>query len=169
MLVMRILFFLVSIAISIHLSAQNLKSGGVLKPEQAIMDIRHYTLTLDVNPTQKTINGFTEIDFNLLKQTNNLLFDFWHGLTISKVWVNGKTQNYTHTPDDLVKISLAQALPAGKVKVKIAYGGKPGVAEKAPWIGGFQWEKDSKGNPWICYHLPGRRSKDLFSLQGSSQ
>jgi len=80
---MRILFFLLSVIISIHLPAQNLKSGGVLKPEQAIMDIRHYTLNLDVDPVQKTINGFTEIDFNLLKPTNNLLFDFWHGLTIS--------------------------------------------------------------------------------------
>src|SRR5688572_2380272 len=159
---MRILFFLLSIAISIQLSAQNLKSGGVLKPEQAIMDIRHYALTLDVNPTQKTINGFTEIDFTLLKQTNNLLFDFWHGLTISKVWVNGKTQNYSHTHDDLVRISLAQALPEGKVKVKIAYGGKPGIAERAPWLGGFQWEKDSKGNPWIAITCQGEGAKIYF-------
>src|SRR5688572_12920101 len=162
MLVMRILFFAVSIAISTQHSAQNLKSGGVLKPEQAIMDIRHYTLTLDVNPSQKTINGSTEIDFNLLKQTNNLLFDFWHGLTISKVWVNGKTQNYSHTPDDLVRISLAQALPEGKVKVKIAYGGKPGIAERAPWLGGFQWEKDSKGNPWIAITCQGEGAKIYF-------
>jgi hypothetical protein len=54
---------------SIYTKAQNLKSGGVLKPEQAIMDIRHYTVLLDVNPNDKSINGYTEIDLNLLQPT----------------------------------------------------------------------------------------------------
>ena len=139
---MRTTTLLLSIFIFLDLSAQNLKSGGVLKPEQAIMDIRHYTVALDVDPQQKSINGYTEIDFNLLKPTNYLLFDFWHGLIISQLWVNGKIQNYTHTNDDYIKISLPQELPIGKVKVKVAYGGKPAIAERAPWIGGFQWEKD---------------------------
>lgn len=159
---MRILFFLMLFSICINSNSQNLKSGGKLKPEQAIMDIRHYTLSLDVDPLQKSINGYTEIDFNLLKPTNNLLFDLWHGLTISRVWVNGKIQNFTHTDDDLVKISLARDLPEGKVKVKIAYGGKPAVAERAPWIGGFQWEKDTMGNPWISITCQGEGAKIYF-------
>src|SRR6266480_5966754 len=101
---MRYIFCLFIICICNHASAQHLASGGVLKPEQAIMDIRHYTVALDVDPQQKTINGYTEIDFNLLKPTSNLLFDFWHGLTISQLWVNGKTQTYQHTNDDYIKI-----------------------------------------------------------------
>ena len=152
---MRNLFAFVFILFSITIKAQNLKSGGVLKPEQAIMDIRHYTVALEVNPTDKSINGYTEIDFNLSKPTNNLLFDFWHGLTISQLWVNGKTQTYTHTNDDYIKISLSQQLPAGKVKVKVAYGGKPAIAVRPPWTGGFQWDKDSKGNPWISITCQG--------------
>lgn len=159
---MRILSFLFFIIISFSTEAQNLKSGGVLKPEQAIMDIRHYTVVLDVDPAQKTINGYTEIDFNLLKPTNFLLFDFWHGLTISQLWVNGKTQKFDHTIDDLIKISMADNLPEGKVKVKIAYGGKPGIAERAPWTGGFQWEKDTNGNPWIAITCQGEGAKIYF-------
>jgi len=134
---------------SYYTKAQNLKSGGVLKPEQAIVDIRHYTVALDVNPNDKSINGYTEIDLNLLQPTSNLLFDFWHGLTITQLWVNEKIQTYTHTNDDYIKIPLTQELPAGKVKVKVAYGGKPAIAVRPPWTGGFQWEKDAKGNPWI--------------------
>ena len=149
-------------ALSFCVNAQNLKSGGVLKPEQAIMDIRHYTIALDVDPAQQTINGYTEIDFNLLKPTNYLLFDFWHGLTISQLWVNGKTQKFDHTADDYIKISLAENLPQGKVKVKIAYGGKPGIAERAPWTGGFQWEKDANGNPWIALTCQGEGAKIFF-------
>lgn len=159
---MRNILLLLCTVIGFATAAQNLKSGGKLKPEQANMDIRHYTLALDVDPQQKTINGYTEIDLNLLQPTSNLLFDLWHGLTITQVWVNGKTNNYTHTNDDLVKIVSAQELPAGKVIVKIAYGGKPGVAERAPWIGGFQWEKDAGGNPWIAMTCQGEGAKIFF-------
>lgn len=144
------------------ISAQNLRSGGKLKPEQAIMDIRHYTIVLDVDPVQQSINGYTEIDLVLSKQTDMLLFDFWHGLTISKIWVNGKEEKFLHTEDDLIKIHPAQPAAAGRIKVKIAYGGKPGIAERAPWIGGFQWEKDAKGNPWISISCQGEGGKIFF-------
>jgi aminopeptidase N len=159
---MRGLIFLFPAFLSCGINAQNLKSGGVLKPEQAIMDIRHYTVALDVDPQQKTINGYTEIDFNLLKPSAELLFDLWHGLTISAVLVNGKKEKFNHTADDLIKINLSQPLAEGKVKVKVVYGGKPAVAERPPWTGGFQWEKDSKGNPWISISCQSEGAKIYF-------
>ena len=159
---MRIIILFLFTILSAACLGQNLKSGGKLKPEQAIMDIRHYTLVLDVDPDYKTINGHTDIDLILQKSTNNLLFDLWHGLKISKVWVNGKAVDFKHTEDDLVKIALPQELPPGKAKVKIAYGGKPGIAERAPWMGGFQWEKDAKGNPWIAISCQGEGAKIYF-------
>src|SRR5688500_9594622 len=159
---MRNLFVLFLIVISIWSNAQDLKSGGVLKPEQAIMDIRHYTVALDVDPVNKSINGYTEIDLKLLKPSGNLLFDFWHGLKISGLWVNGKTHSFTHTDDDYIRIPLSQELPAGNVKVKVAYGGKPAVAAGPPWTGGFQWDKDAKGNPWISITCQGEGAKIYF-------
>jgi len=89
-----------------------------------------------------------------------LLFDFWHGLQVSKVFVNGKQKTFEHGEDDLIRI--AQHLPAGKVKVKIDYEGTPGVSERAPWTGGFQWEKDSQGNPWIAITCQGEGGKIFF-------
>lgn len=159
---MRTILLLFLTAISFTPQAQNLKSGGKLKPEQAIMDIRHYTIALDVDPEQQTINGYTEIDLNLLQSTAVLLFDFWHGLSISRIWVNGKEKKYTHTNDDLIKIDLQEQQPAGKLKVKIAYAGKPGVAVRPPWTGGFQWEKDTTGNPWISVTCQGEGGKIYF-------
>ena len=159
---MRKLSILVFFLFSITAKSQNLKSGGVLKPEQAIMDIRHYTIALDVNPVERSINGYTEIDLDLLKPANILLFDFWHGLTIRQLWINGKTQNFTHSKDDYIKIQMPQQLPAGKIKVKVAYGGKPGVAARPPWTGGFQWDKDANGNPWISITCQGEGGKIYF-------
>lgn len=159
---MRIPTFLLLVWISLSANSQDLKSGGVLKPEQAILDIRHYTINLEVNPDQKTIAGFTEITLNLLEPSNILLLDLWHGLTIKSLYVNGKKQPYTHTTNDLVRINLPAALPAQKLKIKIHYAGKPGIAARAPWVGGFQWEKDAAGHPWIAVTCQAEGGKIFF-------
>ena len=159
---MRFLIYILLILVSTNCLGQNLKSGGKLKPEQANMDIRHYTVALDVDPVQKSINGYTEIDLLLQQPSDVLLFDLWHGMTITQVAVNGKKQNFNHSKDDLVKIQLPAQLPAGKVKVKIDYGGIPEIAVRAPWTGGFQWEKDKNGNPWIAITCQGEGAKIYF-------
>jgi aminopeptidase N len=157
---LSILFFLIPLT----LWAQNLKSGGKLKPVQANMNIRHYTLSLDVDPVQQTINGFTEIDLVLNNPTKDILFDLWHEYTISKITVNGQSAAFKHTPEDLIEITLANPT-SGNVKVKIEYGGKPAVAERAPWTGGFQWTKDAKGNPWIAITCQGEGGKIFFACK----
>jgi aminopeptidase N len=124
-------------------------SGGKLKPEQAIMDIRHYTLNLSVDPVQKSISGFTEIDLILSESSPVLLFDLINHYKISTVTVNGKKASFRHE-NDLISVNPAMALAAGKQKIRIDYSGQPPVAKRAPWDGGFQWAKDSLGNDWIA-------------------
>src|SRR5688572_7830372 len=155
---MRNLFVLFLIVISIWSNAQDLKSGGVLKPEQAVMDIRHYTVALDVNPDEKTIDGYTEIDLILSQPSDVLLFDLVNLLTVNKITVNKKDQRFTHE-NDLIRIPLNTKLPAGKTNVKIEYGGKPGESERAPWVGGFTWSKDSTGNHWVAITCQGEGAK----------
>lgn len=159
---MRHLLCMLFTTLCIYAQAQDLKSGGVLKPEQANMDIRHYTIALDVDPAKRSIQGYTEIELNLLKPAGSLLFDLWHGLKISKIWVNGKEMSYTHGKDDLVRINLGQEFPAGRINVKIAYGGIPAIASRPPWVGGFQWSTDNQGNPWIAITCQGEGGKIYF-------
>ncbi|HMQ00587.1 MAG TPA: M1 family metallopeptidase, partial [Cyclobacteriaceae bacterium] len=132
------------------IQAQNLRSGGKLKPEQAIIDIRFYSIVLNVEPDEKRIDGHTEIDLILSEASPVLLFDLWNGMQVQNVWVNNRLQTFKHTDEHLLYISGSQPFKAGKTKVKIAYGGKPAIAERPPWSGGFQWERDSAGNPWIA-------------------
>ena len=113
---MRNLLALVCVCVLGFANAQEMTSGGKLKPEQALMDIRHYTVSLNVDPVQKSINGFAEIDLITSKPTN-LLFDFTNVLTVRKVWVNKKEQTFEHK-NNLITIPTS-SLPAGKVKVKI--------------------------------------------------
>jgi len=158
---MRNIILFLLILSSAYCNGQNLKSGGKLNPDQAIMDIRHYTVSLTVNPKEQSIDGFTEIDLILSQPADRLVFDLTRLLTVKKVWVNGKEAKMDQQDDKLIITSTA-AFNTGKIKTKIAYGGKPAVAERAPWIGGFQWEKDSKGNPWIAITCQGEGAKIYF-------
>lgn len=125
------------------------------------MDVRHYTIALNVDPTRQSIDGYTEIELILSESTPVLVFDFWHGLKVSQIWVNGRKEPFTHTENDLITITGSKPF-SGKIKAKIAYGGKPGVAERPPWTGGFQWSKDASGNPWIAVTCQSEGGKIYF-------
>ncbi|HYC40653.1 MAG TPA: M1 family metallopeptidase [Chitinophagaceae bacterium] len=142
--------------------SQDLRSGGVLKPEQAIMDIRHYAIVLEADPAAKTINGHTTISLELSQPGSILLLDLWHGLQVKSVSVNGTKQPFTHVAGDLLRITTASPLPARRHTVRVDYGGRPAEAPRPPWIGGFQWTKDSKGKDWIAISCQGEGAKIYF-------
>lgn len=125
------------------------------------MDVRHYTVSLNVDPDQQTIDGTTEINILLSEPAQVLVFDLVDLLVVKKVWVNKKEQPFTHT-DDLIRISLTSALTVGNATVRIQYGGKPPVSENPPWIGGFTWAKDSLGNPWVAITCQSEGAKIYF-------
>ena len=136
------------------LSAQDrdisrLSSGGKLNPLQANMDIRHYSLSLQVNLSQQFISGFTEVDMLLTKSADTLLLDLINFYTISSITVNGKNESFFHS-DNKIYIHTVNGFPAGKTTVRINYSGQPPVAVRPPWLGGFTWTKDKSGNPWVA-------------------
>ena len=125
------------------------------------MDIRHYTIALDVNIAQHFISGYTTIDFNLLQPTHTLIFDLLDSFNIKSITVNNKKQSFDYK-NNLITINLANELPAGKTSVTVVYDGKPHVAIRPPWDDGFTWTKDSIGNPWVAITAEGGGGKLYF-------
>ncbi len=160
--IMKFILPVLCLCAALGAQAQDLRSGGALKPEQAIMDIRHYTVALEVNPISQSIDGYAEIDLRLSSSTNLLLLDLWHGLTVRQVEVNGKKEKFSHSGNDLLSITGTKPYAAGAIKIKVAYGGKPGVAANPPWTGGFQWSKDERGNPWVAITCQSEGAKIYF-------
>jgi aminopeptidase N len=149
-----ILFFY---AAANSLYAQNrdvsyVSSGGPLKPLQAIMDIRHYTIALDVDIEKQTINGYAEIDLILSKPTDTLLFDLIHLYNVHKTLVNGRDNTFAQKGDSVVIVNK-NGFKTGKQKIRIYYGGMPPVAKRPPWEGGFTWKTDKHGNPWVSINV----------------
>jgi len=134
------------------LDVSYLSSGGKLKPLQAIMDIRHYDINLDVDIEQRTIQGNTTVTLNLSKQTDTILLDLVHLLKVSKVLVNKKAVRFEQM-DDKIFITSDAGFNVGKQLVAVHYGGAPPVAVRPPWLGGFTWAKDSLGNNWVSINI----------------
>lgn len=134
---------------ALFFSAQAQTSGGKLKPEQAIMDVRHYTIALNMDFDKKSVDGSTVIDVIMQKPTNVLLLDLLDALKVTAVTVNGKAETFTHK-SDLITINLAKQLAAGKASIKVLYGGQPRIAKNPPWDDGFTWTRDSTGHAWLA-------------------
>ena len=138
-----------------------LTSGGKLIPQQAIMDIRHYTIALEVDMVKKSINGSTEVSLNLSKKTDTLLLDLIHLYAVTKVKVNNKPASF-YQHDDKIFITNTTGFEIGNQKVLVEYNGIPPVAIKPPWDGGFTWAKDTNGNDWMSINIQGEGGKMYF-------
>ena len=136
-------------AISQDPDISKMSSGGKLNPLQAIMDIRHYTINLDVDIEHQSINGNAEIQLNLSQQTDTLLLNLLQSMVVTKIKVNNSHVEYIHQNDKLY-ITSSSGFKQGKQLINVTYGGTPPVAVKPPWGGGFTWTKDTNGNPWIA-------------------
>lgn len=137
------------------------QSGGVLKPVQANMDIRHYAIHLSVDIPGKSVSGFTEISLRLGNDADSLLFDLLPAYSISAVRVDAKPVPFTHTGSSVWLVS-GKKWSSGSHLVKIAYSGRPPVAAMPPWKGGFTWTTDKTGNPWVVINCQMEGGKIYF-------
>jgi aminopeptidase N len=163
------IFFLFTSLLSISQNNDNINSrdlsylttGGKLLPLQAIIDIRHYSIVVDVDIANKSIKASTEVSLNLSEKTDTILLDLIHLYTVTKIKVNNKTVSFKQH-DDKIYITSATGFIVGNQKVMIEYNGIPPVAVKPPWNGGFTWAKDNNGNDWVSINIQAEGGKMYF-------
>jgi len=146
------------------LTAQTLNSGGVMPAEQARVHFDHAELHFTIDPAGQSIDASATLSFTAKSATDVLLLDLDRNLPISGVALDDQPLAATRwsNPDGRLRIALPAPLASGgKVRVTIRYGGKPHVAKKAPWDGGFVWSHTADGQPWIASAVEGEGC-DLF-------
>jgi aminopeptidase N len=151
------LFLLLSVAIY----AQRPEYGGKLKPEQANVDIRHYTIALTLDIPGRSITANTSIRFIIKEPTDVLLFDLMDSFQVSKVWVNDKPALFAHK-DHMLRITSGVPWKAGIASVRVEYSGRPMIAKRPPWDDGFTFANDSAGHPWVAVTAEGTGGKIFF-------
>jgi aminopeptidase N len=146
------------------LTTQTLNSGGVMPAEQARVHFDHAELHWSINPAKQSIEGNATLTFTAKAATDTILLDLDRNLPISRIAIDGKPlgNGAWSNPDGRLRIHLRKPLPIGaSVQVNVRYAGKPHVAKRAPWDGGFVWSHTDDGQPWIASAVEGEGC-DLF-------
>ena len=133
-------------------------SGGPMPAEQAALDFRHADLAFRVEPASRSIKGDAVLTFGVSSPIKELLLDLDPEFKISQVLIDGAVMPASawSDPDGRLRIRLSRPVAAGgQVTAEVKYGGKPHVAKKAPWDGGFVWSRTPTGEPWVASAVQG--------------
>lgn len=139
-------------------------SGGAMPDEQKRVHFDHAELHIAVDPSQQRIDATATLSFTARTSTNVLLLDLDHNLPISAIDMDGKPLGSADwsNPQGRLRIQLPHALNAGeRISTTVHYGGRPHVAKRAPWDGGFVWSHTKDGQPWVGSAVEGEGC-DLF-------
>ena len=138
-----------------ELGARPTGSGGPLMPEQAAYDVKSYDLDLHVNPSDQSIKGVLTAHAVIVSPINWFVLDLDDPLSVDSVALvneaGKRVQSLKHERREgklWIAFPMTQQ-PGEEVRVRVTYGGKPRVAPRPPWVGGFVWDKTADGQPWF--------------------
>ena len=129
-------------------------SGGPISPEQASYDVTFYDLALRINPADSSIRGALTATARIVNPTKWLVLDLDPLLEVDSVsYVDFESEQPLSYEREGGKLWVDLAFtrqPQTEVSVKVAYGGRPRIAPRPPWDGGFTWARTPSGEPWIA-------------------
>ncbi|WP_093369110.1 M1 family metallopeptidase [Psychroflexus sediminis] len=128
---------------------------GSLRPERTSFDVLSYNLDIQLDPKERFLSGFNEIEFRVLEKTSKIQLDLFQNMKIDSIVFN--ETNLTYERDEhAVFINFETPLKAGTTEsLTFYYSGYPVVAKNAPWDGGFVFSEDKQGKPFIAVAVQG--------------
>jgi aminopeptidase N len=147
-----------------EITPQTQKSGGPVNPEQMRQQLDSVDLAIEVMPETETIGAVGTLNFTAKAPLSRLIVDLDRNLPVDRIDIDGVALPFKawSNPDGVLTIKLPRRIAAGgKVTARISYGGRPHVAVRAPWDGGFVWSRTPDGSPWVATAVQGEGC-DLF-------
>jgi len=183
---MRTVVFLCSsllAALSIPAAAQSPKPvftradtiRGSNTPERAWWDVAFYDLHVKVNPADSSISGYNAITYRILKPAREMQIDLQMPLVVDSIVQDGTELSARRDGNAFFVRLIASQRPGSRKTISVYYHGKPTVAVRAPWDGGFVWARDSLARQWIATADEGLGAsvywpnKDIYSDEPDSQ
>lgn len=123
---------------------------GSITPERAWWDVMHYDLKVSVNPSEKNIEGSNTISYKVINPNQVMQIDLQAPMKIDRILQNGHEISFV-SEGNAHFLKLKEEQQRGKeYHITLFFSGKPRVAKRPPWDGGFSWEKDSNGKDFIA-------------------
>ncbi|MBB5717287.1 aminopeptidase N [Stakelama sediminis] len=135
------------------LTAQTMRSGGPIDPDQAKLHFDLADLAIAVFPKTETIEGTATLTFTAKAPLDKLVVDLDRNLPVSAIAIDGTplARSAWSNPEGRLIIALPHPVETGgKVVARIRYDGTPHVAVNAPWDDGMVWSQTPSGKPWAA-------------------
>jgi aminopeptidase N len=127
---------------------------GSIGPARAWWDVTYYDLQVAVSPADSSVSGRTAITYRVLHPAAEMQIDLQR-LAVDSIVQDGRRLQH-RVDGNAVFVALAAPQLEGAIKtVSVHYHGRPRVARRAPWDGGFVWGRDSTGSAWIATAVQG--------------
>jgi aminopeptidase N len=123
---------------------------GSITPERIWWDLAYYHLQVKINPADSSISGSTTIRYRVLKPNQTLQVDLQRPLKVQKIVQDGAELAFRQDGNAYF-VTLQKKQVVGQTEsLVVQYAGKPRVAKRPPWDGGFVWKKDKAGQWFIA-------------------
>ncbi|MGV7105173.1 M1 family metallopeptidase [Flavobacterium sp. U410] len=140
---------------------------GGLRLERTSFDVQRYDLNITINPDEKSIAGYNDITFKVVKPTKKIQLDLFDNMKVDSIVWNHQKLKYTRD-FDAVFIDFPSKLQQNSTeKVQFYYSGNPKVAKNAPWDGGFVFSKDANKKDFIAVAVQGTGASLWYPVKDS--
>jgi aminopeptidase N len=137
---------------------------GSIGPERAWWDVLRYDVTVKPEFKERYTSGNNLITYKVVQDNYPLVMqiDLRQPLNIDSVILNGKTKlSYTREGECFHVKTIKQK--KGSVNtVQVFFSGKPMVAVRPPWNGGWSFLTDSLGRPWMTVTCQGGAGASIW-------
>lgn len=121
---------------------------GELTDYRSCFDVYYYDLTVDFNPKEKSIAGTVEMYATAQNDFDTLQIDLHKNLNIERLVDKESGNSLAFYRKERAVFIKNPHQKDDKFILQIDYAGKPMIAKKPPWSGGFVWKKDKNRNHW---------------------
>ena len=123
---------------------------GSMGPARTWWDVTFYDLHVRVSPADSSITGWNEITYRVLQPGQELQIDLQPPLEVDSMVLRGAKLSFQRDGNaHFVRLPDRQR-PGEVHTVTVHYHGRPVVAVRPPWDGGFIWQTDGRGNRWVA-------------------
>lgn len=109
-----------------------------------------YDLNVRVSPADSSLSGWNGITYRVVAPGSELQIDLQAPMVLDSVVMEG-TALPLRQEGNAWFASVPDVQPLGSSHTVVAFfHGRPVVAVRPPWDGGYQWETDASGSPWVA-------------------
>jgi aminopeptidase N len=122
---------------------------GTITPERAWWNLTHYKLDFHLDPEKRYIKGSNTITYTVLDSKNSMQIDLQPPMKITKVEQSGESLSFKQDGNAYFIQLYEDQLEGTSKEIEVFYEGSPRVDPNPPWGGGFTYNEDENGKPFI--------------------